>query len=911
MGCSPSKGKLLSKQHHFGVQKALVTEALQEGADGGHTLDEDTYLKPQDKEEELPLLADEHYTKETSLTRLDSDLPENATDIKATKINEMPQEIIGDVMETHMSQKVETRKKNIKKRSTERQRKSSVVQTKVDFPPHIVRAHQAVYSFLNQNISKYETLLGLLDQATQTQLSLQPIMSALGLYFEEINQALEEMAEEGELMLKEHGDSMTIPSEMLGQAVRSDKPSTTTVDDINPSPDLLHQLLQHSSEKIRQVKSSVKTLNNTTLEEAIEYFCSLSKVFAEKLRAKQAAELRLAQVLAMVETAAIRKSNPEDSALHSEDSGIGGESESLTGSERYQWHRGSAGSGSCGSEVNIRGIFQNYSNYLAGFVSNIEDNEEEESNQCERKRSSSSPPDPCHALHYMHANSVTDQKPTFKHLFTAEHSSSRSCINVLTELQNSQKELDQKFNMISEMQGLNDFVRPQYNFYQAGLRRHSLTGSAGAHKSQEKTNQLPGSLSSPPNKPLKRHSVRRLINTFSQGVDGRPGQSLSHTAPHIMRPNKSCILLMSNIVNKTGEDIVTGNNSGSSPDGRDEPDMDNLPPPPLEVLMDNSFQRNEVQQQNEKLHEDPVLNLPVIHQSTGISQQKKIAVQNVEVLPNKANVKLGSMAVSTTPPIRHDGVTEVKHQKLQLEMELSEETEKTKILYKQARKIIHLRNAGESTDKKNIQVPISGDLTTIQATNCQRCEGNEMLGSEKPSCNLPIIAPPVSRVRLPPSCPSVHHSVPSPPMFRPHSNSGSFSHSNSPRTVTCVNDNSTEQIIPSVSFHDARSVFCQNELKSSQACLTFGSSVLPRKWGEVTRGRSSTRGRDTLTRRTQSEQRHGMTTYSELETDGHLVSQHTKEDEPVAERYRQDNPLETEEKSHWDSAAGVLKTNLN
>ncbi|XP_023203047.1 uncharacterized protein LOC111611336 [Xiphophorus maculatus] len=852
MGCSPSKGKLFSKPRQCDVQNALVSEELQEVADGGPALDEDTCLQPQNKEEDLPLLTDEYCTKETSVTHLDPDpiLPENEVDSEATKVNEMPQEIIGNVMEVPLSQKAETRKKNMKKRSTERQRKSSLVQTKAGLPPHMVRAHQAAHNFLNQNISKYEILLGLLDQATQTQLSLQTPMSALELYFEEINQALEEMAEEGELMLKEHGDSMTLPSGIFGQAVCSAK----LMNNFDPSPDLLHQLLQDSSEKIRQVKSSVKTQSDTTLEEGIDHFSSFSKLYTEKLQAKQAAEFRLAQVLARVETVFIRKSNPEDSALHSEDSGIGGESESLTGSERNHGHRGSAGSGSCGSEVNIRGIYQNYS---AGFTRNNEEEEEEEDeeqhaekyqddeiDQFERKRSNSFPPDPCHALRYMYENSMKDQQPAFKQLFNAEHSE-------ITEEQNSQMELDEKINMISEMQGINDFVKPQCNLYQAGHRRHSLDGSAGEHKNQDRTNRLPGSLSSPSNKPLKCYSVRRLINTFSQGVDGRPG--------------------------------------------RDDLDMDNLPPPPLEVLMDNSFRRNEDQLRNEKLHEDPVLTLPSIHQTTGISQRRKIVMQNVEVLPNKANVKIGSMAASPAPPVRHEGVTEVQHQKLKLETDLSEQTEKTKRIYKQARKIIHLRNAGESTDMKNFQIPVSGDLTSLQAT---RCEGNEI-----PSCSLPVIAPPVSRVRLPPSCPSVHHTVPHPPVFRQHPNSGSSSRPNSPRKVTRANDNSTEQIIPHMSFHDARSVFCQNELKGSQACLSFGSSVLPRKWGEVSRGRLSTRGRENSTRRTQSEQRPGMTSYSDLETDGHLVSLQTKEDEPVGEKYSLDNSLKTEEKSEVDPAA--------
>ncbi|XP_029965616.1 uncharacterized protein pcare2 [Salarias fasciatus] len=248
---------------------------------------------------------------------------------------------------------MDKRKKNKgKKRSAEKKRKSSAVHTKVDFPPHMVRAHQAAYDFLNPNISKYETLLGLLDQAAQTHLSLQPMMSAVVLRFEEINQALEEMAEEGELMLKEHGDCMALPSGMTASGVRPAKPSTDTACPSDPPPDLLQQMLQHSTEKMRQVGGSVQALGDTSLEEAVEYFSSVSRLLVEKLQAKQAAEQRLAQVLARVECAAMRKSNPEDSALHSEDSGIGGENESLTGSERHRRHRGSAGSGSCGSGVN-------------------------------------------------------------------------------------------------------------------------------------------------------------------------------------------------------------------------------------------------------------------------------------------------------------------------------------------------------------------------------------------------------------------------------------------------------------------------------------------------------------------------------------------------------------------------------
>lgn len=298
-------------------------------------------MKTEEKENELPLPCEEHPMKKTAWSQLVSNTTaaQNAEDIKETQVNVSPQEIVNEVEQRAKIKKTEKRKKNKSKRRSPERQKFSIFRAKLDFPPHMVRAHQAAYAFLNPNISKYETLLGLLDQAAQTQLSLQPMMSALVLRFEEINQALEEMAEEGELMLKEYGDYMALPSGMLGPAVMQTKPSTATASPPDPPPDLLQQLLQHSTEKMRLVGSSVQALGDTTLEEALEYFSSLSKLLVEKLQSKRALEQRLAQVLARVEGAAMRKSNPEDSALHSEDSGIGGENESLTGSERHR-HRG-------------------------------------------------------------------------------------------------------------------------------------------------------------------------------------------------------------------------------------------------------------------------------------------------------------------------------------------------------------------------------------------------------------------------------------------------------------------------------------------------------------------------------------------------------------------------------------------
>ncbi|XP_070782467.1 uncharacterized protein pcare2 [Enoplosus armatus] len=586
MGCSPSKGKLFSKPESPGPQKAPLVEAPQNGVHSRTVEEESNCLKADERENELPLPTEDHPTKEAARSQLASNATaaQNAEDIKVAEVNDvMSEEIVNEAVQ--IGKKTEKRKKNKGKRRSSEKQKSSIVHAKVNFPPHMVRAHQAAYAFLNPNISKYETLLGLLDQAAQTQLSLQPMMSALVFRFEEINQALEEMAEEGELMLKEHGDYMALPSGMLGPAVMQAKPSTAMTSPPDPPPDLLQQLLQHSTEKMRLVGGSVQTLGDTTLKEAVEYFSSLSKMLVEKLQAKQAAEQRLAQVLARVEGAAMRKSNPEDSALHSEDSGIGGENESLTGSERHRRHRGSAGSGSCGSGINIRGAFDTNLPNLVGHNEDDEEDEEEE--------------------------------------------------------EDDDDDDDEEYE--------DDVV----NGNEGGL-------------------------------------------------------------------------------------VINGNNNNNSwPDSRDDLDVDNLPPPPPEVLMDNSFQSTQGTPGNEeRSQEDSVRSLPMINQNTGVSQRLRASVQNVEVLPNRASVRPRSISILPARPVRQDAVMGAQDAEQQPETDLDPEMEKAHCLYQQARKIIHLHNAAESPDKRNIAELSGRKPSPVQLRMGQRHGSNEFYEAQisKPSC---------------------------------------------------------------------------------------------------------------------------------------------------------------------------------
>ncbi|XP_050928045.1 LOW QUALITY PROTEIN: uncharacterized protein LOC108899301 [Lates calcarifer] len=737
MGCSPSKGRLFSKPEGHGPQQDLLAESSQDSVDS-RPVEEVSKCMKTDDDNELTLPTEEDPAKDTVWSPLAADTAaQNTVAIKEIGKNVKPQEI---------------------------QRKSSIIQMKVDFPPNMVRAHQAAFAFLNPNISKYETLLGLLEQAAQTQLSLQPMMSALVIRFEEINQALEEMAEEGELMLKQHGDYMAF-------AIWDDGTSSNSP---NPPPDLLQQLLQHSTEKMRLVGCSVQALGDSTLEEALEYFSSLSKLLAEKLQAKQAAEQRLAHVLAQVEGAAMRKSNPEDSALHSEDSGIGGENESLTGSERHRRHRGSAGSGSCGSGVNIRSALDSLPNNLPSLVGHNEDDEEDEDDDDDddefeddevdrpgRKRSNSSPPDPSQPLLYMNTNYMQD-------------------------------------------------------------RQSYINGNEG-------------------------------------GL------------------------------------VINGNNNNNSwPDSRVDLDVDNLPPPPPEVLMDNSFQSTDCITDNEEgLQEDLARRLPLISQKTRVSQRLRASVQNVEVLPSRTSMKPKLISILPAHPVRQDVVIGAQDTNQQPETDVDLEMEKANC--QQACKIIHLCN--ESPDKRN--------TAELQARVGQGCESSEFCEGEVTLCSLPVTAPPVSRVRLPPSCPSVRHRFPSPPVFRSQSTSRASSRPSSPRTVTRATDNNTEEIIPSVSFRDARSVFCQNELQNTQTCISSGSSVLPRPWGEVSRGRLPRRGIDNSTRRTQSEQRPTLTSHSEVSKDSSSAPTQAKGSEPVSTNYRPGSPVMTGDNAHLDPSAAV------
>lgn len=850
MGCSPSKGKLFSKTENPGSQRALSAEVPQEVTPSGDT-EKSIDLTTDEKQNELPPLTEEQpvtgerWSQLTSNTTAEQS-PEDREEIQVTGTTH---ETVSEEAQAAGSKNPKKRKKNKgKKRLPEKQR-FAIGRVKLDFPPQTVRAHQAAYAYLNPNISKYETLLGLLDQAAQTQLSLQPMMSALVLRFEEINQALEELAEEGDLMMKEYGGYMSLSSGLMGPVMHI-KHTMGTARPPDPPPDLLQQLLQHSVEKMRLVGSSVQELGDTTLEDAVEYYASLSKVLFEKLQAKRTVEQRLTRVLACIEGAAMRKFNPEDSALHSEDSGIGGENESLPGSERHR-HRGSAGSSSCGSGIIIHGTNNSppcNSTNLAGHdvhAGQDEEEDDEDDNDEEyddldddpptRIRSNSSPPDPSHSFLYLQANYEKDLQQTLKRPLTATNPkcSPPNCGNIKVELYSSKKELDRQMQK-TQIQGYKEPAGPEYNPRKPIFRRHSLSSSQKGF-SQENSSSciLPSICPHPP----KSTSVRKLINTFSQGVDVTPGQNLPKILPHIKTSRKSGVGLLSDTGNERTSIINGGNNNISWPDSREDLDADNLPPPPPEVLMDNSFQATGDTEGNQgRIKENSSWSPPIIIQSNRISQRLKASVQNVEVLPSHPSVKQRMITILPARPVRQDAVSGEKSAEMHPETEASS-------LYQQAHKIIHIADAAKSAENQ----------ITEQAGMGQMCDKKEYYEDELSCSNLPITAPPVSRVRLPPSCPSVCHRFPSPPTFKTQNSSRPSSRPGSPRLVERAALNNVEVIVPSVSFNAARSVFCVKESQNSQS--------------SGFRGRLLIRRSSNSTRRTQSEQRPCMTSSSEFTKD--------------------------------------------
>ncbi|XP_062889039.1 photoreceptor cilium actin regulator-like [Mobula hypostoma] len=202
--------------------------------------------------------------------------------------------------------------KSVKLRSRSQSRGED--EEKVNFPTSLVEAHQAAYAYLNTSLSKYDTILSLADQATQTQLMLQQMVSFLTLRFEEINKMLEEIAADGEWLVRHVGPHLTWPTEKA---------------DLKEQPDLLQQLLLYTVNKMQATNGTVTSLTATVLRETCDYLRSATSIFQRRFLMKQQADERLQALIDRLGACTMQPvhTRPRDATLYSEDSGIGADTD--------------------------------------------------------------------------------------------------------------------------------------------------------------------------------------------------------------------------------------------------------------------------------------------------------------------------------------------------------------------------------------------------------------------------------------------------------------------------------------------------------------------------------------------------------------------------------------------------------
>ncbi|KAM7079080.1 photoreceptor cilium actin regulator [Molossus nigricans] len=187
---------------------------------------------------------------------------------------------------------------------------------KVDFPEPLVQAHQHAYTYLHSCLSKYEAILSLTHQVSQTQELLQPMVSFLLLCFDEVNQLLGEISKDGEVLLREVKEDLAWP-------LRKGEPPE--------QPDLLQQLLQHTVSRLQGLSGTVASLTGSFLESSSSYLQATASHLGNKLSTKRSVDEHLLRALGQLESLASGHSDPgaQGLPLCSEDSGIGADNESV------------------------------------------------------------------------------------------------------------------------------------------------------------------------------------------------------------------------------------------------------------------------------------------------------------------------------------------------------------------------------------------------------------------------------------------------------------------------------------------------------------------------------------------------------------------------------------------------------
>ncbi|KPP65367.1 hypothetical protein Z043_116222 [Scleropages formosus] len=737
MGCSPSKGHLKGASGPFDSRETLLPgteEKCKESLSkkGDDELRESSLIQteavPGSKQIKLAAQQENFISlqeKSLSLAEVTPGVVVISEKIGTQEVDSellsKQSEIQADPLADEQQGKSEREKTRKSKGSRQRDKEKNVtsVPSEVDFPDTLTKVHQGAYTSINPTVSKYEALIDLLDQTRQTHLALQPMAALMVLRYEEVNHELEAIADEGEMMLKEYEDYLAWAQPGSSEPL-----------------DLLQQMVQYMSTNMKLVSDSTGSLGDFALEEAVNHFASLSALLNERLKAKRVAEQRLVQVLARVKVTALHKRHgPEDSSLYSEDSGIGAESESLAGSERFQRHRESCQSNGCelnscdSSNIRVKRTVLPGNNEAMG---------KQEGTEHEPKRPQTATPTGIS----VRASVVRVNRRSR----SVESVGGQVEDHTRLELKRNQEDLTKRLKRMSKFGTEDTDVKLSPTFSQSKaegeefqdaspsthdsqlfsqqriltrpcLRRHS-SGELQVGRKEEGTEEdekkklgrgvlrvapppNPSPLSVPITPKLhgSRNSVKRLINTFSCKANGSQNQDLSQTPAQLQRARNCGITFKRAERNAEMVNPNDGNTNNTEVNFKtsnrfEDLDVDTLPPPPPEVLMDNSF-------------EDPSgkgmtgitkRGRAALHQRSIISQRLRSSVHTMTVLPNRASIHCGSLTVSSA----HSGPQEghqIEHEGTQ-DPEPDPEMEEAASLYRQARKIIHLRDSIESPTKK-------------------------------------------------------------------------------------------------------------------------------------------------------------------------------------------------------------------
>ncbi|CAF99017.1 unnamed protein product [Tetraodon nigroviridis] len=141
-----------------------------------------------------------------------------------------------------------------------------------------------------------------------------------------------------------------------------------------------------------------------------------------------------------------------------------------------------------------------------------------------------------------------------------------------------------------------------------------------------------------------RNSVRKLIDTFSQGIEGQTNPEALGPLKGVRKCGVPILPGLGNVEAVLSTGVTSCRPQTPLSEKTDDLDLDSLPPPPWEVLMDNSYES--VQNAPTEDADEAVTKVEKSPQfkRAALAQRLRASVQPVTVLPSKAIVPQPSKA---------------------------------------------------------------------------------------------------------------------------------------------------------------------------------------------------------------------------------------------------------------------------